>query len=168
MSLLPFFEWCEQAPLIVAMRGSLWLFPVIESLHLMGLALLGGAVVTVDLRLLGLGLRNQPVAQVARDAEKWLLVGLSVMLPTGWLLFMASAVKCYYLTAFWLKMTSLRSGARVYVWRPAQGDAGRRTDHERGSARDGRRRFAGLVVLRGDCRPVCRISVTRTNRTPND
>jgi hypothetical protein len=29
------------------------------------------------------------------------------MLPTGWLLFMASAVKCYYLTAFWLKMTSL-------------------------------------------------------------
>ena len=107
MSLLPFFEWCEQAPLIVAMRGSLWLFPVIESLHLMGLALLGGAVVTVDLRLLGLGLRHQPVAQVARDAEKWLVVGLWVLLPTGWLLFMASAVKCYYLTAFWLKMTSL-------------------------------------------------------------
>jgi hypothetical protein len=107
MSLLPFFEWCEQVPLIVAMRGSLWLFPVIESLHLMGLALLGGAVVTVDLRLLGLGLRHQPVAQVARDAEKWLLVGLSVLLPTGWLLFMASAVKCYYLTAFWLKMASL-------------------------------------------------------------
>src|SRR5687767_7437312 len=96
MSLLPFFEWCEQAPLIVAMRGSLWLFPVIEGLHLMGLALLGGAVVTVDLRLLGLGLRNQPVAQVARDAEKWLLISLAVMLPTGWLLFMASAVKCYY------------------------------------------------------------------------
>jgi hypothetical protein len=107
MSLLPFFEWCEQAPLIVAMRGSLWLFPVIESLHLMGLALLGGAVVTVDLRLLGLGLRSQPAAQVARDAEKWLLLALSVLLPTGWLLFMASAVKCYYLTAFWLKMTSL-------------------------------------------------------------
>jgi len=107
MSLLPFFEWCQQAPLIVAMRGSLWLFPVIESLHLMGLAILGGAVVTVDLRLLGLGLRSQPVARVARDAEKWLLVGLAVLLPTGWLLFMASAVKCYYLTAFWLKMTSL-------------------------------------------------------------
>ena len=102
MSLLPFFQWCEQAPLIVAMRGSLWLFPVIEGLHLMGLALLGGAVVTVALHLLGLGLRNQPVAQVARDAEKWLLISLSVMLPTGWLLFMASAVKYYYLTAFWL------------------------------------------------------------------
>ena len=107
MSLLPFFQWCEQAPLIVAMRGSLWLFPVIESLHLMGLALLGGAVLTVDLRLLGLGLRSQPLAQVARDAEKWLMVSLCVMLPTGWLLFMSSAVKCYYLPAFWVKMASL-------------------------------------------------------------
>ena len=107
MSLLPLFQWCENAGLIVAMRSSLWLFPVIESLHLMGLALTGGAVLMVDLRLLGLGLRRQPVALVARDAERWLLVSLLVMLPTGVLLFMASAVKCYYLPAFWVKMAAL-------------------------------------------------------------
>jgi hypothetical protein len=107
MSLLPFFQWCENAGLIVAMRSSLWLFPVIESVHLMGLALTGGAVLMVDLRLLGFGLRRQPVALVARDAERWLLVSLVVMLPTGFLLFMASAVKCYYLPAFWVKMTAL-------------------------------------------------------------
>jgi hypothetical protein len=107
MSLLPFFEWCETAGLIVAMRSSLWLFPVIESLHLMGLALTGGAVLMLDLRLLGFGFRRQPVALVARDAERWLLVSLFVMLPTGFLLFMSSAVKCYYLPAFWVKMTSL-------------------------------------------------------------
>jgi hypothetical protein len=107
MSLLPFFQWCENSGLIVAMRSSVWLFPVIESLHLMGLALIGGAVLMVDLRLLGFGLRRQPVAQVAQDAQRWLLVGLLVMLPTGLLLFMASAVKCYYLPAFWVKMTSL-------------------------------------------------------------
>ena len=89
------------------MRSSVWLFPVIESLHLMGLALTGGAVLMVDLRLLGFGLRRQPVAQVAQDAQRWLLVSLLVMLPTGFLLFMASAVKCYYLPAFWVKMTSL-------------------------------------------------------------
>ena len=73
----------------------------------MGLALIGGAVLMLDLRLLGVGLRGQPVAEVARDAQRWLLVSLAVMLPTGFLLFMASAVKCYYLPAFWLKMTSL-------------------------------------------------------------
>jgi hypothetical protein len=107
MSLLPLFQWCENSGLMVAMRSSLWLFPVIESLHLMGLALTGGAVLMVDLRLLGFGLRRQPVALVARDAERWLLISLFVMLPTGFLLFMASAVKCYYLPAFWVKMTSL-------------------------------------------------------------
>lgn len=101
------FEWCENAGLIVAMRSSLWLFPVIESVHLMGLALTGGAVLMVDLRLLGFGLRRQPVAQLARDAERWLFVSLCVMIPTGVLLFMSTAVKCYYLPAFWVKMTSL-------------------------------------------------------------
>ena len=89
------------------MRGVKWLFPAIESIHLMGLALTGGAVLMLDLRLLGFGLRRQPVAQVAQDAQRWLLVSLVVMLPTGFLLFMASAVKCYYLPAFWVKMTSL-------------------------------------------------------------
>jgi hypothetical protein len=107
MSLLPFFQWCENSGLIVAMRSSKWLFPVIESMHLMGLALIGGAVLVVDLRLLGFGLWRTPVAQVARDAQRWLLVSLFVMLPTGFLLFMSSATKCYYLPAFWVKMTSL-------------------------------------------------------------
>jgi hypothetical protein len=107
MSLLPYFQWCENARLIVAMRSSLWIFPVIESIHLMGLALIGGAVLMVDLRLLGFGFQRQSVAVVARDAERWLLVSLAVMLPTGFLLFMSSAVKCYYLPAFWVKMTAL-------------------------------------------------------------
>jgi hypothetical protein len=107
MSLLPFFQWCENSGLIVAMRGSKWLFPVIESTHLMGLALIGGAVLLVDLRLLGFGFQHQPVAVVARDAYRWLRVSLMVMLPTGWLLFMASAVKCYFLPVFWLKMSAL-------------------------------------------------------------
>ena len=107
MSLLPFFQWCESAEFIVAMRRSLWLFPVIESLHLIGLALIGGALLVVDLRLLGFGLRRQPVAILARDAEPWLIGSLLVMLPTGFLLFMSSAVKFYYLPVFWVKMATL-------------------------------------------------------------
>ena len=104
---MPLFEWCETSGLIVAMRGSKWLFPAIESAHLMGLALTGGAVLLVDLRLLGFGLRRQPLGELAKDAERWLLVSLGVMLPTGFLLFMASAVKCYHLPAFWVKMAAL-------------------------------------------------------------
>ena len=108
MSLLDFCEWVQYSRLLSAMRSSVWLFPVIASIHLMGLALIGGAVLVVDLRLLGLGLRRQPVAQVARDAERWLLVSLVVLLPTGILQFMCfAATKYYYLTAFWVKMAAL-------------------------------------------------------------
>ena len=52
MSLLDLFQWLEYSSLLVAMRSSPWLFPVIATIHLLGLAVLGGAVLVVDLRLL--------------------------------------------------------------------------------------------------------------------
>jgi hypothetical protein len=108
MTLLDFCKWLQYSPLLAAMRDSSWVFPVIASIHLMGLALIGGAVLMVDLRLLGFGLSRQPVAQVARDAERWMLVSLMVLLPTGILQFMCfAATKYYYLTAFWVKMGAL-------------------------------------------------------------
>src|SRR6266481_7654241 len=108
MTLLDFFKWLQYLPLLTAMRSSPWVFPVIASIHLMGLALIGGAVLVVDLRLLGFGLWRQPVDRIARDAERWLLVSLAVLLPTGLLQFMCfAATKYYYLQAFWLKMAAL-------------------------------------------------------------
>ena len=107
MSLLPFFTWCEQTAIGEAIRSSQWLFPVIESVHLLGLVVIAGAVLVVDMRLLGLGLRQQPVAQLARDARPWLIGSLIVMLTTGILLFLAEATKCYYSPAFAVKMISL-------------------------------------------------------------
>jgi len=107
MSLLPFFMWCEQSAIGEGIRNSQWLFPVIESVHLLALVLIAGAVLVVDMRLFGLGLRQQPVAQLARDAQPWLIGGLMVMLTTGILLFLSEAIKCYYSAAFAVKMTSL-------------------------------------------------------------
>ena len=107
MSVLEFCRWVQYSAPLVAMRSSPWLFPVIATIHLMGLAMIGGAVLVVDLRLLGLGLTSQPVAGLARDAERWLLRGLLVMVSTGILLFMCFATKYYYLTFFWVKMAAL-------------------------------------------------------------
>jgi hypothetical protein len=106
MSLLEFCRWIQYSAPLVAMRGSPWLFPLIASFHLMGLAIIGGAVLVGDLRLLGLGLR-QPLAVVARDAERWLIAGLFVMAPTGILQFMCFATKYYFLKFFWVKMAAL-------------------------------------------------------------
>ena len=107
MSVLEFCRWVQYSPPLIVMRDSPWLFPVIATIHLMGLTLIGGAVLVVDLRLLGLGLHRQPVAQLAHDAERWLFSGLLVMVSTGILLFMCFATKYYYLTFFWVKMASL-------------------------------------------------------------
>jgi hypothetical protein len=107
MTLLEFCRWLQYSAPLHNMRESPWFFPVVATIHLMGLALIGGSVLVVDLRLLGLGLRNQPVATVALDAERWLRRGLAVMITTGILLFMCFATKYYYLTFFWVKMAAL-------------------------------------------------------------
>ena len=107
MDLLPFAQWCEGSMVGTAIRTSSWAFAVIESVHLVALAAIGGAVLVVDLRLLGFGLRDARVADLARDAFPWLVGSLIVMLITGIGLFLSEATKCYYSTPFWVKMTCL-------------------------------------------------------------
>jgi hypothetical protein len=107
MSLLPFFQWCEASTVGDAIRTSPWAFAAIESIHLLGLAAIGGAVLILDLRLLGLGLRKQAVRDLATDVHPWLVASLAVMLTTGAALFMSESIKCYYSTPFRVKMLSL-------------------------------------------------------------
>ncbi|MEE2899533.1 MAG: DUF6644 family protein [Gemmatimonadota bacterium] len=104
---LPFFEWCEATTIGNAVRMSLWAFPVIEAVHLLGLCVLGGAVLLVDLRMLGLGLKEQRIAEVARDSRRYLVVGVLVMIATGVPLFLSEAIKCFYNQSFWVKMAML-------------------------------------------------------------
>ena len=105
--MLWFFQWCYQTPVGEGIRESTWLFPVIEAFHLLGLGLTAGAVLLVDLRLLGLGLVKQPVAQLATSVEPWLLGSLALMFASGVPLFVSEAIKCYNSFPFWVKMTSL-------------------------------------------------------------
>jgi Family of unknown function (DUF6644) len=104
---LPFFQWAEATTLGEVIRTSSWAFAVIESVHLLGLAMIGGAVLIVDLRLLGFGLREQPIADLAREVRPWFVGSLIVMLVTGVGLFLSEAMKCYESTAFAVKMTCL-------------------------------------------------------------
>jgi len=105
--LLPFFEWCEAMWLGNAIRTSLWLFPVIEAVHLLGLCVLGGSLLVLDLRMLGVGLRRQPIAELAREMTPWLVSGIVVMVLTGTALFLSESVKCYYSQSFWVKITTI-------------------------------------------------------------
>ncbi len=107
MELLPLFESLESTGLGLMVRESVWLFPVIEAVHLLGLSLLGGAVLLVDLRLLNRGLVGTPVQALATHTRPWLIAAVVVMFLTGVPLFLSEAVKCYYSPSFWVKMLTL-------------------------------------------------------------
>jgi len=101
------FEWFEYTALGVVVRESVWMFPVIEAVHLLGLCLLGGTVLVVDLRMLGLGLRQQTISELARNLRPWLKGAVILLVVTGALLFLSEAVKCYYSQSFRVKMITL-------------------------------------------------------------
>jgi hypothetical protein len=101
------FVWCQETSLGGAIRDSLWLFPVIETFHLLGLSVMGGMVLAVDLHLLGFGLTRLPLARLAREVHPWLIGALVVMLSSGFLLFTSEALKCWENSAFWMKMVFL-------------------------------------------------------------
>ena len=107
MSLLPLFIWCDETQIAVAIRSSRYLFPAIEVVHLLGLTILWGAVLLVDLRLLGLGMRRQSVSRLAAQITPFMSFAIGLMLLTGTLLFVSEALKCYGNSAFWFKMSCL-------------------------------------------------------------
>ena len=95
--------WLEQSGVAQAMRQWLWLYPVVEIVHIAGIVLLVGAAAMFDLRLLGLS-RSLPVAAMARHLLPWARLGLAVVAPTGALMFAAHATEFAANPAFQLKL----------------------------------------------------------------
>ena len=107
MDLYSQFAAVEGSALGTAIKESLWLFPAIEAVHLLALALLGGAVLMLDLRMLGVGLTQQPTSAVERGARPWLIGALATMIVSGVLIGISEALKLYDKQAFWVKMAAL-------------------------------------------------------------
>lgn len=102
--LLAFFQWLESLRFGVVVDESGYFVAAVNVAHLLSLTVFLGAVLMVDLRLLGRGIREQPLAQVALDAQPWLIGGFLAMLTTGLLQLLATPMKAYYSDQFWLKM----------------------------------------------------------------
>jgi hypothetical protein len=101
VSLLPFFKWMEG---LAVYRSSIYLGPGVNLVHLVSMCTFMGALLMVDLRLLGTGLTNQSVKQVARTAQPWLIAGLLGLTITGVPALMATATMQYVSQVFWFKM----------------------------------------------------------------
>jgi len=100
-------RWFETRGLGGAISGSTYLFPVIEVVHLIGLVLLLGSLIVVNLRLLGWGMKHQSVRQIAAATRPLTWLGIGLMLVSGTSLFLAEATKCYDNPAFAFKMVAL-------------------------------------------------------------
>ena len=93
----------ESMPLAVAMRQDLWLYPIVEIVHISGFVILVGSIVVLDLRLLGLS-RALRVSILTRHVVPWTVLAFALIVPTGVMMFMAHASDFLTNRAFQLKL----------------------------------------------------------------
>jgi hypothetical protein len=109
------FEWLERSPIGELMRSSKAIFPIVESVHLIGLALFVGTLLLIDMGLLGVAMRRQPIAEVAAALAPWTWSGFALLLLTGPFMFAAQAAKWHDNPVFWIKMLLLIV-ATIFQW----------------------------------------------------
>jgi hypothetical protein len=93
----------EASGLGQAMRQWLWLYPSIETVHIVGIGLLFGSIAVLDLRLLGLS-RSIPVRTLARHVLPWTAASFLLIVPSGLLMFTAHASEFIESPVFVLKI----------------------------------------------------------------
>jgi hypothetical protein len=99
-----FCKWLYESKIGSGIRESVWVFPIVEGTHLLGIALSVGMLCWFDLRLLGVALRDEPVSKVWKQVMPTAFVGFALMFVSGLLLFWAEAWTAYHSIHFWIKL----------------------------------------------------------------
>ena len=105
--MLAICHWLETTSIGVSIARSPWIFPAIESIHMFGIVALVGATSVLDLRLMGVALKQDKVSSVVGGSLLWAWGGFIVMLVTGVLMFTSEATRCYTNPSFRIKMLLL-------------------------------------------------------------
>jgi len=107
MTLSATLEWLESTTLARLIQESLYGFPAVVAVHIIGLSLSVGVLFWVDLRLLGLCLRERRISEVYRGLAPWFTAGFVMMFASGIVLFSAFATAAYVNPFFRIKMVAL-------------------------------------------------------------
>src|SRR5580700_4763338 len=105
--LLSFAQWIQFTTMFTALRGSANVYPIVLSLHMIGIAFFGGMILVTDLRLLGWAMRKRSIADVLnqfRVPKRW---GLLLTVTCGFLMFGSKAEEYYYNAFFRTKLILL-------------------------------------------------------------
>ena len=110
VGIFPFFEWMETT--WFGIIGKTWgaAFAFVQTIHLLSLALLGGAVLAAEGRILGLLLTDVSAQIVIERCHVLLVWALVLLISTGVFMACGVALKVYYLPVFWYKMLALGTG----------------------------------------------------------
>jgi hypothetical protein len=100
-------EWLQSTSLAIQIRDSLFLFPLLESLHVIGLALVFGTIAVVDLRLLGMASAHRPFERLAADTFTWTWLAFALTALTGALMFVTNATVYFHNSYFRAKIVLL-------------------------------------------------------------
>jgi hypothetical protein len=107
MSILQICEWIANTSVSVGIRESIWTYPIIESVHVLGLTLFLGLLLLWDTRLLGFVLGRVPVSALWRQLSPWIAFGAIIITMSGTLLFWSDPVKFYGNIFFRIKLLAL-------------------------------------------------------------
>jgi hypothetical protein len=107
LSPLPFLEWLASTRWSIALHESLYMYPLVESTHVLSIMLFAGLTWVMDLRLLGWTLKTVPVSEVLDRVLPWIRVGFVISMVTGLLLFYAIPVRNYQNIFFRIKVIML-------------------------------------------------------------
>lgn len=113
--MLRWMEWLAATPWSVALHESLYVWPLLESAHVLTLALFAGTAAMLDLRLLGLAFTQVPASELTRRLLPWTRRGFAMMVATGLLLFYATPVTYYTSLFFRIKVVFLLVAA-ANIW----------------------------------------------------
>lgn len=108
-------HWLEQVPWIVTVNSSAGIISIVWLIHYLGMFLLVGTMVFVDLRLMGILGRGQRISQLAGQLFPWTWTGLAMVIPTGFIMFAGQATIFYPATVFRIKMMELIVAVAVGV-----------------------------------------------------
>ncbi|HUA01021.1 MAG TPA: DUF6644 family protein [Candidatus Aquilonibacter sp.] len=107
MSILRLCAWLENTQVATSIRESTWLFPTVETIHVLCILIVVGSIAMFDLRLLNLSSRDRSVTEVYDDVMPWTRAAFVGAVIAGGLLFSSSATKYYHNVPFRLKMLTL-------------------------------------------------------------
>ena|SRR2546426_594007 len=117
MGITEFLASLEASGVATRIRDSLYLFPLIESTHVIGLTMVFGTIAIIDLRLLGIASTHRPFTRIASDIMKWTWAAFALTVTTGLLMFITNADVYYHNFFFRSKMALLAlAGINILIF----------------------------------------------------